>query len=114
MRKLADVIKEQNREDPRDLRSRSDAKRERKSSEERLARLAALLVDQSEKTLAGLDLPEAVLDSVLDAQKIQSAIARNRQLRVVRQTLRKQDADGIQARLESVLRPERVRRPPRG
>jgi ribosome-associated protein len=107
MRKLADVLAEQAREDDRDLRSRGDARRERRAEETRLAELASRLVATSDKVLASLDLPEEALDAVRDAQKITSTVAQNRQLRVVRRTLREADSEGIRLRLEQRISPSR-------
>jgi hypothetical protein len=43
MRKLKDILEEQNRPDDRDLRSRGDMRREQRQAEERLADLAERL-----------------------------------------------------------------------
>jgi ribosome-associated protein len=87
-------------DDPRDLRSRTDERRERKTSETKLFELAQTLVGLSERSLAKLELDEALLDAVHDARLITSPAARNRALRVVRATLRNLDAEAIAKRLE--------------
>ena len=106
MRKLTDILAEAEREDPRDLRSRSDARRERKAAEAHLVALARSLVSLSGRRLLTLDLPELVLDAVQDARRIASAIARERQLRLIRQRLREADHEAIAARLDAMLRPD--------
>lgn len=105
MRKLSDILAEQNRPDDRDLSSRSDARRLRQREEERLARLARSLVALSERKLAALDLPEELLEATLEAKRITSAIARNRQLRIVRRVLRAGDSDAIERRVERLVHP---------
>jgi ribosome-associated protein len=105
VRKLDDILAEQNRPDDRDLRSRTDARKERKSEEESLAHLAEQLVDLSPHGLSALELPEDVLGAVLEAQRISSAAARNRQLRVVRRTLRENDSGAIRQRIEALVHP---------
>jgi ribosome-associated protein len=71
--------------------------------EEALARLARDLVAQSPKRLTQLQLPDAVLDTVLDAQKIKSPSALNRQLRTVRGALRDGEWWLVRGRLDQVL-----------
>ncbi len=99
MRKLRDVLADRNRPDPRDLRSRSDARRERKNDEDRLASLARRLVDLSAAVTARLELPEPLVDVLQDARRIRSPAAMNRQLRLVRAHLRELDAEAIAERL---------------
>jgi ribosome-associated protein len=106
MRKLPDIIAEQNREDPRDLRSRSDARKERRREEDHLAGLARRLVDASERVLSSLELPEPVADAVRDGRRIDSAIALKRQIRVIRAALRDADASAIEKRLEHRVAPD--------
>jgi ribosomal 50S subunit-associated protein YjgA (DUF615 family) len=89
-------------EDDRDLRSRTDARLERKHSEASLAELARALVEVSDRQLAKLELPEALLDAVRETRAIRSAGARNRALRVVRKELRGGDAAAIQEQLAEV------------
>ena len=99
MRKLHEIAADQDE----DLTSRSDIKRARKVKEEALARLAKELVGLGERTLAKLELPEDVLDPVVDAQRIQSPIALERQLRVVRRALRDASWPEIRTRLDDLL-----------
>jgi ribosome-associated protein len=101
MRKLKDILREQDRPDDRDLTSRSDRKRAQRETEERLAALALALAACSEQRLRSLDLPSTVLDTVLDAKRITSAVARNRQLRIVRRELRTVEFQSIELRLAS-------------
>lgn len=86
-----------------DRRSRSDARRAEAAREEALVRLARDLVAQAPRRLQQLELPEAVLDSVLDAQKIKSHAALNRQIRTVRGELRGVEWWTIRARLDQLL-----------
>src|SRR5437868_2341862 len=78
-----------------DLRSRSDARRERKESEEALMLLAKALVDLPERTLSKLALPEDVLDVVVKARLVPGGGPKNRALRLVRIVLRDGDHQSI-------------------
>jgi ribosome-associated protein len=104
MRKLTDHLREAEKAkaDDREMRSRTDEKRARRTLEDTLARLSKELVEQSAKRLEKLELPEDVAAAVHDAQMIASAPARNRQLRVVRGVLRAGDWALIQSRLEAL------------
>jgi ribosome-associated protein len=106
MRKLSDVLADQQRPDPRDLRSRSDAKRERKSREDWLATLAQDLVALRPRHVERLALPEPLADAIRDARAITSPIARARQLRLVRRALREVDADALARRVQEVTSPD--------
>ena len=86
-----------------DLRSRTEARRARKTREEALARLAGELVELTDRKLEQLELPDETLDAVREARAIKSHIARNRQLRVVRSALREADWPSIRVRLDSLL-----------
>lgn len=112
MRKLSDILAEQARaqQDDRDLRSRSDARRERKQSEAALAALARELVDATDRQLAKLALPEPLRDAVAEARAIRSPAARARALRVVRKALRGGDPEAVEAQLDEV-NPGRARCP---
>lgn len=105
MRKLEDLLAEQNRPDDRDLRSRTDAKNEEKRRELALSRLAEQLCELSPGALGKLELPEELRERVLEAHRITSASARKRQLRLVRRLLREQDADEVMRRVEALSRP---------
>jgi ribosome-associated protein len=83
--------------------SRADKKRSRRVQEDELARLARDLVAQNERRLEQLALPDSVLDAVLDARRIASAPARNRQLRMVRAALREGDWATIRVRLAALV-----------
>ena len=89
--------------DEREQRSRSDARRAEAAREEALVRLARDLVAQNERRLEQLELPDPVLDAVLDAQKIKSHAALNRQIRTVRGALRGAEWWLIRARLDELL-----------
>ncbi|HET9931431.1 MAG TPA: DUF615 domain-containing protein [Polyangiaceae bacterium] len=90
--------------DDRDLSSRSDARRENRELEEKLARVAKQLVEMRHVLLEKLDLPEALLDIVRDAQAMRDPRARNRQLRLVRTALRESNWSLISIRVEAVLK----------
>lgn len=89
---------------PESLLSRSDARRANRELEDTLARLAKELVELRPRLLEKLELPEPVLDTVLDTQAISSHAARNRQLRLVRGALRDSDWSLIRARLDALLK----------
>jgi ribosomal 50S subunit-associated protein YjgA (DUF615 family) len=101
VRKLADVLAERARqaEDDRELRSRSDIRRERKAVEETLIQLAKDLIECTPRQLGKLVLPELVLEAVVEAQRMKSAAARGRAERLVRRHLRDEDTDAIRAQL---------------
>lgn len=90
-------------DDQDDLVSRSDKKRSRRVREDALTRLAKELFELGDKTLSRLGLGEALLDAVRDAQAMKSPRARDRQLRVVRATLRDGEWPAIRARLDDLL-----------
>ena len=90
--------------DERDLSSRSDARRENRELEEKLARVAKQLVEMRPALLEKLDLAETLLDIVRDAQAMRDPRAKNRQLRLVRTALRESDWSLIAARVEAVLK----------
>lgn len=86
------------------LISRTDVRRAERELEDTLARLSKSLVELRPRQLEKLELPELVLDSVLDTQAIASHAARNRQLRVVRAALRESDWSLVRARLDALLK----------
>jgi ribosome-associated protein len=109
VRNLTDVLAAQRKcdEDDRDLRSRSDARRERKEREAAWADLGEALVSLSARQLEQLALPEGLLDAVLEARRITSPAARARALRLVRREMRDGDEAVIAAltqRLRQVAR----------
>ncbi len=87
-----------------DVASRGDAKRALRAVEDTILRLAQKLSELSPARLNRLELPEDVLDSVLDAQSIPEGPPRKRQLRVVRSALRATDWSMIQARHDALLK----------
>ena len=109
VRKLADILTQQAKDalDDRSLHSRTDARRARKHAEAAGAKLALALVEVTDRQLAKLRLPQAVLDAVLQARAIGSPVARNRALRLVRRELRAEDTVAIQARVARLHQPER-------
>ena len=94
------------------LRSRTDARRERKESEEALMRLAKALVDLPQRSLDKLALPEGVLDVVMRARLVRDPAPKNRALRLVRIALRDGDATHIAQALDEVHEPQRKSNPP--
>jgi ribosome-associated protein len=102
-----------NDDEEEDLRSRSDARRERKESEEALMQLAKALVDLPERTLSKLSLPEDLLDVVLKARVVPGGGPKNRALRLVRIVLRDGDSASIARALRDVHEPPRKGAAPR-
>ena len=90
-------------EETEDLTSRGDLRRANRVVEETLARLTQDLAGLSRRQLGVLELPEAVLDTVTDAQAIKSPPARARQLRLVRIALRTANWDVIAERVRHLL-----------
>ncbi len=90
--------------DDSDLRSRGDSRRANAEVEDALARLARELVELTPNKLERLGLSENVLDAVLDARALTSPIARNRQMRLVRNELRNDDWPALRARVDAYLR----------
>jgi ribosomal 50S subunit-associated protein YjgA (DUF615 family) len=110
VRSLADILAAQRKceEDDRDLRSRSDARRERKRREAAWVELGEALVNLSPRRLAQLALPEELHDAVLEARAVRSPSARMRALRLVRRELRACD-EAVTALLTEQLRPGNAR-----
>jgi ribosome-associated protein len=94
--------------DDRDLRSRTDAREVRVTEEIALKELAKALVELKPRQLERLELPEDVHEAVRFAQSITSAVAFNRQIRLIRQHLRRHGRAPIETRLEA-LREGRLR-----
>jgi ribosome-associated protein len=92
------------RDSQQSLVSRSDLRRANRELEDTLARLSSELVELKPRLLEKLELPEVVLDTVLDTQAIASHTARNRQLKLVRAALRDADWSLIRARLDVLLK----------
>jgi ribosome-associated protein len=106
------LFPDEKNEDEEDLRSRSDARRERKESEEMLMQLAKALVELPERTLSKLSLPEDVLDVIVKARKVPGGGPKNRALRLVRIVLRDGDSQAIARALRDVHEPPRKRSAP--
>jgi ribosomal 50S subunit-associated protein YjgA (DUF615 family) len=100
--------------DDRSLDSRSDRRRREGRREVALKRLAQKLVALDRRHLVRLELPEELFDAIGSAQAMRSDHARSRQVGVVRQLLRGDVADEVQARLDRLFdgpRPARERTP---
>jgi ribosome-associated protein len=104
---LTDILAERERaeKDDRDLRSRSDARREQKRTERALADLGTALVEATDKQLARLNLPEPLLEVVMLARRIKSPVARHRAIKLVRKELRQSDAAEIERRYRELREP---------
>jgi ribosome-associated protein len=94
-------------DDEEDLRSRTDARTERKQSEEELMELAKRLVELNDRSLDKLELRDEVLSIVRKARTVPVSSARNRAMRLVRIALRGPDAMLIQKRLNALGDPRR-------
>lgn len=88
--------------DDRDLRSRTDAREVRVTEEIALKVLAKALVELKPRQLERLALPEDVHEAVRFAQAITTAVAFNRQIRLIRQRLRRVGRAPIETRLEAL------------
>lgn len=95
--------------DDRDLTSRTDVKRANRVVEETLARLSTSLHELGPRRVAGLDLPETVLEAVMEAFAMKSPRALQRQLGLVRVALRGADWGAIQGRVRRVVEGQPVR-----
>jgi ribosome-associated protein len=91
-------------DDDDSTRSRADDRRIERELELTLAKLARDLVALGAGQLNRLELPESVLDVVVDARAMTSPAAMNRQLRLVRSVLRDVDWSLVRGRLESLVR----------
>jgi ribosomal 50S subunit-associated protein YjgA (DUF615 family) len=89
-------------DDESDLRSRTDARKERLAREELLMRLSEALVASGAAVLEKLELPEALMDAIRDTQAIRPGPARNRSLRLVRSALRDEDFEAIRQKFGAV------------
>ncbi|HVU04772.1 MAG TPA: DUF615 domain-containing protein [Polyangiaceae bacterium] len=99
MRKRSEPVFETD-ETPEQLRSRSDARRERLQSEEELMMLSEALVSLGDGTLQKLDLGDSVLSAIFGAKRVAPGGARNRALRLVRASLRDLDVGLLREVLE--------------
>ena len=105
MRKLIDTTVTAELEDDEDLTSRTDARTERRRSEEAWAEFAKTLITISERQLLRMELGEELLRIVQDTRRITSPGAKNRALRLVRTQLRGLDLQQLRERLEDLSHP---------
>jgi ribosome-associated protein len=110
VRKLIATTVHPDLEDDEDLTSRTDARTERRRSEEAWAEFAKTLVTMSERHLLRMELGEELLRVVQDTRRITSAGAKNRGLRLVRTQLRGLDLQKLRERLEDLSHPSTRRR----
>jgi len=83
------------------------SKTRRKRQMHDLQALGAALVKLSPEKLSRIDLPEALRDAVLDAQKFTKHEARRRQLQYIGKIMRDIDADPIMEQLNALEAPSR-------
>ena len=109
MRKLKDVLAEQERAeaDDRALRSRSDARKERHGEADALLRLARELSGLSDRQLGRLALNEDLREVVVASRQISSANARRRHMKVIRRVLRSLDWEQLHVEVQDILAPGR-------
>jgi len=93
-------------EDPRDLSSRTDARRERKRAEAHLLETAERLVALSDRVVEKLELPEHLAEALHETRRIKSGPARNRALRSLRIALRACEPEFLQ-RLDRAIEAHR-------
>lgn len=89
-------------DDAEDLRSRTDARKERLATEEALMKLSETLVSLGDAPLGKLALSEELMHVIRGAQAVRAGAARNRAVRLVRATLRGEDFAAIRQRLGAV------------
>jgi ribosome-associated protein len=105
VRKLIETTVDPDLEDDEDLTSRTDARTERRRSEEAWAEFAKTLITISERHLLRMQLGEELLRVVQDTRRITSPGAKNRALRLVRRELRGLDLLELRERLEDLSHP---------
>jgi len=93
----------------RDLTSRTDVKRANRVVEETLARLSTSLYEVGPRRLATLDLPDTVLEAVMEAFAMKNPRALHRQLGLVRVALRGADWGAIQGRVRRLVEGQPLR-----
>jgi ribosome-associated protein len=111
VRKLIETKVDPDLEDDEDLTSRTDARTERRRSEEAWAEFAKTLITISERHLLRMQLGEELLRVVQDTRRITSPGAKNRALRLVRKELRGLDLGQLRERLEDLSHPSTRRAP---
>jgi ribosome-associated protein len=111
VRKLIETTVDPDLEADEDLTSRTDARTERRRSEEAWAEFAKTLITISERHLLRMDLGEELLRVVQDTRRITSPGAKNRALRLVRTQLRGLDLQQLRERLEDLSHPSTRRAP---
>lgn len=102
MPKWSDPAADEPQDDDSDLRSRTDARKERLAREESLMRLSETLVSASPAVLDKLKLPESLMDAIRDTRAIRPGPARNRSMRLVRSALRDEDFEAIRQKFAAV------------
>jgi ribosome-associated protein len=105
VRKLIETTVDPDLEADEDLTSRTDARTERRRSEEAWAEFAKTLITMSERHLLRMQLGEELLRVVQDTRRISSPGAKNRGLRLVRAQLRGLDLEQLCERLEDLSHP---------
>jgi len=88
-----------------DLSSRTDARGARKRTEAAWADFAKTLTTISERHLERLELTEDLLQVIRDARRVESPIAKNRALRLIRKEMRALDLDELRQRLDDLSHP---------
>lgn len=96
---------ERNKRDDKDSGSESDpnappSKSSRKRDMTALQVLGAQLVELNEQQIVSMQLPEALLDAVLEARRLTKHEAKRRQLQFIGRLMRDIDATPIRERLE--------------
>lgn len=79
------------------------SKTQRKKAVHELQDLGEELVALSDEQLAAVELPETLLDAVMEARRISAHEARRRQMQYIGKLMRKVDAEPIRAAIEAWL-----------
>jgi ribosome-associated protein len=79
----------------------SPSKTQRKKQMHELQDLGAELVDLNEQQLAAIDLPERLLEAVMEARRITKFEARRRQMQYIGKLMRSIDPDPIRERIDA-------------
>ena len=105
MRKPSEPEPESAEVEEEDFSSRTDARGARKRSEAAWAEFAKTLTTISERHLDRLELSEDLLRIIRDTRRIESPIAKNRALRLIRKEMRDLDLEELRQRLEDLSHP---------